>query len=630
MPIGCASARVDVGRDELLQIVCGAPNAAAGHARALRARRRGAARRPGRSGARRCAASNRRACCARRASSALSDDASGLLALAGRCACRAGRARGARARRRADHDQAHAESRRLPVACSASRAKSPRSPARRSTLPPIVAAPVTSAATRGVRIEDAEACPRFAARIIEGIDARAPTPAWMKRAHRALRHPLDLRDRRHHQLRDARARPAAARVRQPAARRRHRRALRAARRNADAAERRRCSRSSATCCSSATAAKPLGLAGIMGGEHSGIADDTTTVFLEGAFWNPAVIQGKMRRLGFQSDAGYRFERGVDFELGAARRRARDAADPRDLRRTRGSARPTCRARCRRARRCACARARVARLLGVAISPDDDRRRLQRGCACRSRAQRRRFHRHAAVLSVRSRDRGGPRRGGRAHLRLRRDPGDAARARADDAARARSAAQRRRRSSAALVARDWQEIDHVQLRRRRRRSARSTRRRSPIAVLNPIAAHLDVDAHDAAARPDRRRCRPISNASCRAFACSKSGRIFARDGFRAAAAHRRPCVRRQRSRSNGARARASSTSSTSRAISKRWPRRCRSPTTSAASCRGCIRAAARGARGRRAVGWLGELHPRLVRHFESAHGADACSSSISRR
>src|SRR5206468_4852425 len=59
-------------------------------------------------------------------------------------------------------------------------------------------------------------------------------------------------------------------------------------------------------------AKPLGLAGIMGGEHSGISTATTTVFLEGAYWNPAVIQGKSRRLGFVSDAGYRFERGVDF------------------------------------------------------------------------------------------------------------------------------------------------------------------------------------------------------------------------------------------------------------------------------------------------------------------------------
>jgi phenylalanyl-tRNA synthetase beta chain len=55
----------------------------------------------------------------------------------------------------------------------------------------------------------------------------------------------------------------------------------------------------------------------MGGEHSGISDDTTNVLLEGAFWNPAIIQGRSRRLGFTSDAGYRFERGVDFD-GSAR------------------------------------------------------------------------------------------------------------------------------------------------------------------------------------------------------------------------------------------------------------------------------------------------------------------------
>src|SRR5205085_5077595 len=58
--------------------------------------------------------------------------------------------------------------------------------------------------------------------------------------------------------------------------------------------------------------RPLGLAGIMGGEHSAINDTTRNVFLEGAFWNPAVIQGKARRLGFATDAGFRFERGVDF------------------------------------------------------------------------------------------------------------------------------------------------------------------------------------------------------------------------------------------------------------------------------------------------------------------------------
>ena len=73
----------------------------------------------------------------------------------------------------------------------------------------------------------------------------------------------------------------------------------------------------------ADAKKPLGLAGIMGGEHSGHQRRDDDVLLEGAFWNPAVIQGKSRRLGFASDAGYRFERGVDFGGCATRRRARD-------------------------------------------------------------------------------------------------------------------------------------------------------------------------------------------------------------------------------------------------------------------------------------------------------------------
>ena len=47
--------------------------------------------------------------------------------------------------------------------------------------PPATAAPVTSRAARDVRVEDPVACPRFVSRVIEGIDAHAPTPAWMKR-----------------------------------------------------------------------------------------------------------------------------------------------------------------------------------------------------------------------------------------------------------------------------------------------------------------------------------------------------------------------------------------------------------------------------------------------------------------
>lgn len=53
------------------------------------------------------------------------------------------------------------------------------------------------------------------------------------------------------------------------------------------------------------------LAGIMGGEHSGCTEATTEVFLESAFWDPITIAATGRALKINSDARYRFERGVD-------------------------------------------------------------------------------------------------------------------------------------------------------------------------------------------------------------------------------------------------------------------------------------------------------------------------------
>jgi phenylalanyl-tRNA synthetase beta chain len=61
----------------------------------------------------------------------------------------------------------------------------------------------------------------------------------------------------------------------------------------------------------ADARRPVGLAGIMGGEHSGIAPDTCDVFLEVAWFAPAAVAGRGRRLGLLTDASQRFERGVD-------------------------------------------------------------------------------------------------------------------------------------------------------------------------------------------------------------------------------------------------------------------------------------------------------------------------------
>jgi len=55
----------------------------------------------------------------------------------------------------------------------------------------------------------------------------------------------------------------------------------------------------------------VGIAGIMGGHRTAVSATTTNVLLESAFFSPAVIAGRARRLGLQTDAATRFERGVD-------------------------------------------------------------------------------------------------------------------------------------------------------------------------------------------------------------------------------------------------------------------------------------------------------------------------------
>ncbi len=55
----------------------------------------------------------------------------------------------------------------------------------------------------------------------------------------------------------------------------------------------------------------VAMGGVMGGLESMVTDATTNVFFEAAYFDPDVIQGKTRELGINSDAAYRFERGVD-------------------------------------------------------------------------------------------------------------------------------------------------------------------------------------------------------------------------------------------------------------------------------------------------------------------------------
>lgn len=58
----------------------------------------------------------------------------------------------------------------------------------------------------------------------------------------------------------------------------------------------------------------LGMAGVMGGQNSGVQEHTTDIFLESAFFNPQVIAGVARKYALSSDSSQRFERGVDSSI----------------------------------------------------------------------------------------------------------------------------------------------------------------------------------------------------------------------------------------------------------------------------------------------------------------------------
>ena len=60
--------------------------------------------------------------------------------------------------------------------------------------------------------------------------------------------------------------------------------------------------------------KSVAIAGVMGGENSEIKDSTTDVFIESAYFNPSSVRRTSKKLGLQTDASYRFERGADPQI----------------------------------------------------------------------------------------------------------------------------------------------------------------------------------------------------------------------------------------------------------------------------------------------------------------------------
>lgn len=60
--------------------------------------------------------------------------------------------------------------------------------------------------------------------------------------------------------------------------------------------------------------KPMCIAGVFGGSFSGVTENTTSIFLESAYFNPISVRKTAKRHGLNTDASFRFERGIDIDM----------------------------------------------------------------------------------------------------------------------------------------------------------------------------------------------------------------------------------------------------------------------------------------------------------------------------
>jgi phenylalanyl-tRNA synthetase beta chain len=178
------------------------------------------------------------------------------------------------------------------------------------TGPAPAPAPARGTDTFPVRLAAPEACPRFAGCVLRGIDNRATTPLWMReRLRRAgLRSITPVVDVTNYVMLEL-GQPMHA---YDLAKLKEGIIVRLARAGEAltlldgkpvTAE--------ADVLLITDGDGPVGLAGIMGGERTAVTAGTSDVFLESAYFAPAALLGRARRLGLTTDASQRFERGVD-------------------------------------------------------------------------------------------------------------------------------------------------------------------------------------------------------------------------------------------------------------------------------------------------------------------------------
>ena len=180
---------------------------------------------------------------------------------------------------------------------------------------------VTLAEQLSVKVVDAHGCPLYCGRLVRGVNATTITPIWMlRRLERSgLRSISAVVDITNYVMLE---------MGQPM------HAFDAAELSGGITVRRARQGESLTLLNEQVAVldaeilviaddtRVLALAGIMGGQGSGVETTTQDVFLESAFFHPDVIAGKARRFGLATDSSFRFERGVDF---AATRQALERA-----------------------------------------------------------------------------------------------------------------------------------------------------------------------------------------------------------------------------------------------------------------------------------------------------------------
>ncbi|MFM7460788.1 MAG: phenylalanine--tRNA ligase subunit beta, partial [Burkholderiales bacterium] len=177
-------------------------------------------------------------------------------------------------------------------------------------LPAIEPLAANSSEQRAVSIDATKACGHYLGRVISGINAKATTPEWMKRrleraGFRSISPLVDITN----YLTLERGRPMHAfdqdklsggiNVRYPKA----------------GEEMNLLNEQHVVLAPDmlliTDEAGPVAIGGVMGGLESSVTDSTTSIFFEAAYFDPDAVQGKTRVLGINSDAAYRFERGVD-------------------------------------------------------------------------------------------------------------------------------------------------------------------------------------------------------------------------------------------------------------------------------------------------------------------------------